>query len=136
MGVTFTHTAQCGPSPLQSSHTAGPVVFNFRKDHIFLLNFYPGLFNDSPASSFQPVYRYVPLQPARCCSVTKGIHGHFLVKVVRVVCIPRCSAQRCASTSGKCVYGNHPARHFVGSNSLSSVRSIAVTLLSRKLAQR
>lgn len=52
MGVTLTHTAQCGPSPLQSSHTAGPMVFNFKKDHIFLLTFYPGLFNDSPASSF------------------------------------------------------------------------------------
>lgn len=63
MGVTLTHTAQCGPSALQSSHTARPMVFNFKKDHIFLLNFYPGLFNDSPASSLLAC-----LQVCRCTS--------------------------------------------------------------------
>lgn len=31
---------------------------------------------------FQPVYRHVPPQPAKCCLVTEGSNGYFLVNIV------------------------------------------------------
>lgn len=116
-----------GLPALQSSHTGlfphivlGQWSFpNFKKDHVLMLNFYSAIFNDFPASSFPACLQACATTTSQMLFSNGGkqwvfpSEHRFLWYV-----FPSNNAQRCASTSRKCLYGNYSARHFEDVTSL------------------